>query len=116
MLLSHRSSHKKYIHLFIYCAHPDRQSFQLVLSCNWLNGYNNHHVLSTYSDNYKWFLSTRYPLHDNVLTFIRCFNLGLVGQHQCMEKVSRPFNSNPYFVMVTFGQPCLCYLPKNVCK
>ena len=48
-------------------------------------------MLSTYIDNYNWFLyNTLYPLHDNVLTFIRCFNLGLVGQHQCMEKVSRP--------------------------
>ena len=52
----------------IHFAHPDRHSFQFVLS--WLNGYNNHHVLNTYSDNYKWFLSTLYPLHDNVLTFI----------------------------------------------
>ena len=81
--------HTKSIFIFlIHWAHPDRHSFQFVLS--WLNGYNNHHVLSTYSDNYNWFLNTVYPLHDNVLTFIRCFNLGPVGQHQCMEKVSRP--------------------------
>ena len=83
--------HTKSIFIFlIQCARPDRHSFQFVLS--WSNGYNNHHVLSTYSDNYKWFLNTLYPLYDNVLTFIRCFNLGLVGQHQCMEKVSCPLH------------------------
>ena len=116
MLLSYRSSHKKSIFIFlIHCAHPDRHFFQFFLS--WLNGYNNHHVLSTYSDNYKWFLSTLYPLHDSVLTFIRCFNLGLVGGPTSMHGKCIPsFTSHPYSAMVTFGRPCLCYLPNNICK